>query len=176
MLHKFKVVSKPHELLDTLPWNDTLAVAVSLETVKNEELISRLNLFCFDEPNRIYGYPLKILARRSFAHMHELNRFIELADESGLILKWLKGSTFRESEKVPQFQYAAVELEIFLVLVVITVCLQTIAIGIVFLERKAHMETRNDIGSSVWRFVEKVINPDRYHLMNNLYDIDSKDQ
>lgn len=174
MRRKFEIVSNPYEHLQHLQWNDKLAVAVSLETVKNEDFISKLNLFCFSSPNRIYEYPLKILAKKRFAHMIKLNRFLEMTSESGLIVKWLKGFNFDASEKEPLYQYVVVELETFLVLVVVTVCLQIFAFFVIILERKAYMKIHTRTDTPAWRFIDKTINPDRYFLMENLYDINIK--
>lgn len=169
-------MSNPYEHLQHLHWNDKLAVAVSLETVKNDDFISKLNLFCFNGPNRIYEYPLKILAKKHFPHMVKLNRFLEMASESGLIVKWLKGFNFDVSEKEPLYQYVAVEFETFLVLIVITTCMQIIAFFVIILERRAYMKIHTQTDTPTWRFIDKTINPDRYFLMENLYDINAKNE
>lgn len=174
MLHQFEIVSNPYEHLQHLQWNDKLAVAVSLETVKNGDFISKLNLFCFNDPNRIYEYPLKILAKKHFAHMMKLNRFLEMASESGLIVKWLKGFNFDVSEKQPLYEYVVVELETFLVLVVITACFHILAFLVVILERRAYMKIHTKTDTPTWRIIDKTINPNRYYLMENLYDINMK--
>lgn len=174
MLCKYEIVSDPFEHLQHLQWNDTLAVAVSLETVKNEESISKLNFFCFNGPNQIYEYPLKILAKKHFPYMGKLNRFLEMASESGLIVKWLKGFNFDASEKEPQYEYAVVEMESFLMIVVTTTCLHILAFLFIYLERKTFKKIRSDTVSRSWQFVHKIINSDRYHLKENLYDINRK--
>lgn len=169
MLSKYEIVSNPFEHLQHLQWNDSLAVAVSLENAKNDEIVSRLNIFCFNGPSRIYEYPLKILTKKHFKHMTKLNRFLEMTIESGLIVKWLKGFNFDLSEKEPLYQYAIVEMESFLMVVVITSCLHAVAFLLIYLERKTYMKIHRETVSRTWQIVDKTINPDRYFLMRTLY-------
>lgn len=174
LLRNYEIVSNPYEHLQHLEWNDTLAVAVSLETVKNDELFSRLNIICFNAPNRIYEYPLKILAKKRFAHLVKLNRFLELASEAGLIVKWLKGFNFDMSEKEPLYEYAEVEVEIFFILGVITTCLHIIAILLIILEWKTFMKIHTQTNARAWQLIDKMIDSDRYFLKESLYDINTK--
>lgn len=174
LLYKYKVVSDPYEYLQYLEWNDTLAVTASLETVKNDEFISKLDIFCFNAPNRIYEYPLKILTKKRFAHLMKLNQFIEIASEAGLILKWLKGFNFDVFEKEPLYQSADVEMETFFLLVVVTTCLHILAIFIIWLERRTFMKIHKETNARAWRFIDKTINPDRYFLNKSLYDVNMK--
>lgn len=174
LLDNYRTVSNPYDHLQQLEWNDTLAVAVSLETVKNDEFISRLDIFCFDAPNRIYEYPLKIFAKKHFVHLTKLNRFLEMASEAGLIVKWLRGFNFDVSEKEPLYEYAVVEMEIFFILGIITTCLHVIAFLVIILERKAFIKIHTQNNSRAWQLIDKMINPERYFLKESLYEINTK--
>lgn len=106
--------------------------------------------------------------------MVKLNRFLEMASEAGLIVKWLKGFNFDVSESEPQYQYAVVEVEIFFILGIITTCLHIIAFLVIILERKAFMKIHTQTNARAWQLIDKIINPNRYFLNENLYDTNTK--
>lgn len=140
-----------------------LAVAVSKANVKNDEIFARLNPFCFNGPNHIYEYPLKILAAKRFPFMSELNRFIEMANEAGLIVKWLEGIHFGPiCEKKPLFEYIEVTFEMFAVFLVIIHGMNLFTGFILIIERIAFKEIHMQNVKPVWRFVDMMINPERY--------------
>lgn len=117
---------------------------------------------------------MKILTKKRFAHLTKLNRFLEMASEAGLTVKWLKGFIFDAFEKEPLYEYAEVEVEIFFILGVITTCCHIIAILFIILERKTFMEIHTQTNARNWQFIDKMINPDRYFLNESLYDINTK--
>lgn len=163
MLHKFVTVSDPYEHLPELGWNDKLAVAVSLANVKNNEDFLRLDLFCFRGANHIYEYPLKILASRHFHFMAELNRIIEMATESGLTVKWLKGiqnGPIREIK--PLFEYIEVTFEMFAAFLVIVAVMFIFTIFILVVERITFRNIRMQNIKPIWKFSDMMINSKRY--------------
>lgn len=160
--------------MEQLYWDDNLAVAVSLERVKNEELISKLGIYCFKSPNQIHEYPLKILAVKDFPFLNELNKLIKQASESGLIVKWLKGCRFGPtSDKEPLFQYMEVNLELFIAIIIINIIAQLFIYSILTLEKKAYNKIHQQNVHSFWKWTELMINPDRYVSME--ISIDSLD-
>lgn len=92
---KFQVVEHPYIFLNKLEWNNKLAVAVSTELsfsrvkTENSQIFHQMDFYCFDQPNIIYKYSLKMLTRKSFPYLNELNDFIQRASDGGLIVKWL---------------------------------------------------------------------------------------
>ncbi|XP_031634347.1 uncharacterized protein LOC116347768 [Contarinia nasturtii] len=92
-LDQFKMVYQPSDYIDQLEWNDKLAVALSRELSRSptgKDNDSSLKIYCFEHPNNIYEYPLKVLMHKKFSYAKELNTFIRFARECGLIDKWLK--------------------------------------------------------------------------------------
>lgn len=177
MLNKFEIVSNPYEQhLRQIKDNDKLAVAVSFEHLKNEEQITRLNLFCFESPNHIYEYPLKILTSKNFQFLCELNGFIEMVSETGFIVKWLKGYKFEpilESETLLQFM--EIKLEMFSVFIVICGSLCVIASLVAALEITAHKKVQMKTVTKFWRIVEMILNPYRYLLFKFAVDMMKKE-
>lgn len=160
------VVSNPYEHLAELEWNDRVAVAVSLENAKNDESVTRLDPFCFNGPNHIYEYPLKILTSKRFPFMRELNRFIEMTNETGFIVKWLKGIQFGPiCDKKPLFEYIEVTFEMFAVFLVIVSSMNLFTGFIFIIEKIAFKEIHMQNVKPLWRFVDMMINPNRYYLV-----------
>lgn len=141
---------------------------MSLEEVKNEGLISRLGLYCFKSPNHIHEYSLKILASKNFPLLTELNQFIQMATEAGLIVKWLKGYRFASMyEKKPLFEYIEVKMEMFVCFVIIVGSLQVFTCFIGTLEKIAYEKIQLQKVSPFWRRVDIAINPYRYLVFGN---------
>lgn len=166
MLHKFVTVSNPYEYLHELEWNDKLAVGVSLGNMQNDEIMSRLNLYCFDRLNHIYEYPLKILASKRFQFMVQLNRFIEMANEAGLTVKWLKGIRFGPiSEEKPLFEYAVVSIEVFIVFLIIIFSMFVFTVFVFTIEKITFNKIHSENITKLWKFVDMMINSKRYFLV-----------
>lgn len=164
----FEIFESPYDYLRQLTWNDHLAVAISLERVKNEQLISRLNLHCLSSPNNIHEYPLKILASKEYPFLTELNQFIQMAIENGLIVKWLKGIRLTpSSEKTSLYEYSGVSFESLVILIAIWCCIHLFNCFIAVVEKIAYEKVHVEKVQSFWRYVEMSINPDRYFLIGN---------
>lgn len=159
-------VSNPYEYLSELEWNNKLAVAVSRANVKNDENILRLDLFCFNARHHIYEYPVKMLASKRFPFMAELNRIIEMATESGLTEKWLKGIQYGPiCEIKPLFEYVEVTIEMFVTFQVIVVSMYLFTIFILIVERIAFKQIHKENVRPLYRFADMMINPKRYFLV-----------
>lgn len=175
-MRRFEVLDSPCKYLQQLKWNDKLAVAVSLERVRNEGLISNLGLYCFQSPNHIHEYSLKVLTSRNFPFLKELDHFIEMATESGLIMKWLKGCRFTSIyEKKPLYEYAEVKLELFICFILIVICLLLFSCFIAFLEKTAHNQIHVANVKLIWRYIEMAINPHRYFMFGYTFDLNKHD-
>lgn len=169
MLDKFEILKDPKDHLRKLEWNDKLAVAVSLARVKHDKFISRLNFHCFNNPNTIYEYSLKILTSKEFPLMDELNNFIHRASEGGFIVKWLKGFLFGQFiEKKPLFQYVEVKIETLKFIFVIFTCLLLAAFLQAVLERIVHrkIQVKN---TGFWKYVEMTIDSNRYFFIESFF-------
>lgn len=168
ILRRFKIVESPYDHLRQLQYNDKLAVAVSMERVKNEDLISRIDIYCFNHPDLIYGYPLKILVSKEFRYLTELNQLIQMASESGLIVKWLKKFAFGPiSDKPPLFVYTEINMESFMCFIIFMLLMQSFVIFLGVLEKRAYDKIHEPNVRSIWIYTDMALNPYRYFLLEN---------
>lgn len=168
-LREFKILDEFHHLnesLHRLDWNNKLAVATSSERVQNDRLISKF-VHCFDEPNHIRRLSLKIFMRKDFPLRNELNRFIERVTEGGLIEKWenIRGAPV---EKPPTFSYTEITLKVFLNIAYFSTGMVLIAVFTLLCERFVHKKARAPGAPRRWRYIEMMIDPFRYLLLNDL--------
>lgn len=168
---KFKTVEHPSEYFDQLQWNDKLAVAASYEEsrskAKNLSINSKKSIYCFRGENIIYEHSLKILTRKNFPLLNNLNNFIRQASESGLIEKWLKHYQSIRDEK-SEIEYITVQTETLLIELVIFCCMMSLASLAVILERKTFQKTRAPNATPFWRYLEMSIDPYRYFFMKRV--------
>lgn len=162
--------------MEQLHWNDNLAVAVSLERVRSEELISKFGIYCFTGPNHIHGYPLKILAVKEFPLLDDLNEFIKRASESGLIVKWLKGYRYGPtSDKKPLFEHMEVNSLLMMCVIIILFMTLFVCYLIAILEKKVYEKIHQQNAHSCWRYIDFMMNPNRYWLPHINFDENSFD-
>lgn len=173
LLQKFEIFKNPNVYLHRLEWDSELAVAVSREQVKNNESLSKLQIYCFENPNHIYEYPMKILTSKKFGYLNELNRFIQMSSESGLIDKWLKGSEFKNlGKEIYQSQYIKVDFDVFIVLVVFISLMLLFSFYVFYVERSIDKRNITKSDSPFWRIIKIIIDADRHFFMYDLYHYD----
>lgn len=173
MLKNFEVFKDPNTYLHRLEWDNKLAVAVSREQMKNDETLSRMHIYCFENPNHIYEYPMKILTTTKFRYFNELNRFIQMSSESGLINKWLKGTQFGqfgEEKLVPT--YARVDMEVFVVVMILLITMLSLSIYVLYVERAMDKRDKSISNARFWRIIKMFIDPIRHYCMDDLYHYD----
>lgn len=167
-MQNFKVSNNLTEYLNQLDWNNKLAVATSLERVRNDRLLSK-SVYCFDESNNIQTYPLKIFMRKGFNLQKKLDRFIEYTIENGVIVKWTRKNTFRSfvEERRIQMDYDEVKAEIFKFFVPVILGVSLGAFVIMVFEVIVHTKVHSHGSAKLWRYIQMMIDPERYFL---LYD------
>lgn len=107
--------------------------------------------------------------RNSFEFQREMNRFIELASESGLLQKWLKGNIFGcRVEGDQQFQYIEITIENYFVLALVGLGILVLSCIVLGLERIVYKKAREHDAARLWRYIEMMIDPNRYFF---LYDL-----
>ncbi|XP_031639661.1 uncharacterized protein LOC116351666 [Contarinia nasturtii] len=170
-LTKFKIVEHPSEYFGQLELNDRIAVAASFEDSRSKPRDFRfgpkMSIHCFDFDNIIYEHSLKMLTRKGFPHLNDLNDFLQRASESGLIDKWLKAYRLVREEK-SKVEYVTVKAEILLVALVIYSCMNLMAFLIIFVERKTFQKARSANAAPFWRYLEIVIDPYRYLFLQKV--------
>lgn len=169
-MEKFEITNDQNYNLRQLEWNSKLAVATSLERVRKMQLKSELKLYCFNNPNNIYEYSLKILMKKDFALVNELNRFIRYASDGGLIVKWLKGNTFiSDSEKSSKFGFSEAHLNSLLFNGIIFCGVSTLSMIVFIAEMLVYKNVQKNVSSTFWRYCQMFIDPYRYFLLKDLW-------
>lgn len=165
------MLDNPNEYLHHLEWNDELAVAVSKGQLLDVELVSNLSLYCFNSPNLIYGYPLKIMTSKEFQFLDELNRFIQMTTDSGLITKWLKGNSFGSvvSNKQPLHNYVEVELESAAAFLVMYFFIMLLVLAAAIVEKITFHKVQLPNVGPIWKYIGMLVDPHRYFLLGDLY-------
>lgn len=168
-MQNFEIFNDPNIYLSRLEWDSKLAVAVSREQLRNDESLSRLHIYCFENPNHIYEYPMRVLTTKKFRFLSQLNRFIKMTTESGLIGKWLKKiqfGQFGQGKTAPI--YTEVDMEVIWVLVVIIAILLLFSTYVLY-ERAMAKRHKDKSNARIWRIIKMLIDPDRHFFMDDLY-------
>lgn len=155
------------QCLGQLIENSKLAVAISLAHAHKSSLISPSEIYCFDESEIIHDYALKFLIRKDFHYLNELNTFIQMTSEGGLIEKWFSNSsihTHLEHFKLDNRQIAMKHLQgAFLLGFLLTI----LSFCLLFLERFIYKKMKSHKPHQFWAFIEMLIDPDRHFLLEN---------
>lgn len=124
-------------------------------------------VYCFEKPEIIYEYNLKFLVNKNFSYSKDLNKFIRMASENGLIEKWQK-DLLKEYQKRPDYRtFRSLSIQNFYG--VLVVCLLFI-IALIFafiLEKIVYNKTKTVNPSRFWIIIEIIIDPDRHFLLEN---------
>lgn len=151
-----------------MDWDNKLAVATSFEQIRNDRQLSK-SVYCFDEANNIQIYPLMFHMRRDFPLQSELNKFIKYMTENGLTNKWDKKNIFGSIlEKTPKYQYIEITLQIHLVTECILISLLLSTLLVLLIELFVYKKARAQNANRFWRYIEMMIDPYRYFLLNDL--------
>lgn len=151
--------------LNQLDWNNKLAVATSLERVRNDRPLSK-SVYCFDESNNIQTYPLKIFVRKGFNLQKKLDRFIEYTIENGVIVRWIRKNKFRSFVEERRVQIDKVTAEIFKFFVPVILGVFLGAFVIMVFEVIVHTKVHSHGSAKLWRYIQMMIDPERYFLLN----------
>lgn len=163
MLRNYELCNDIDDCLDQLNWRDDMAVAVPYERIQSSKLLSGSHIFCFNKNDAIYRYDLKFLIRKDFPFFNELNEFIEVSSQAGLINKWLK-----MNEKQPKYIdkkniNGKATGSWFVVTGMMLVATLTF-----FAERLIYKKLERPNPSTVWIIGELAIDPERHFLLNDL--------
>lgn len=154
------IQSAVHEL----SWNGTLALATSSAIVQSDRLNAR-SIYCFEKSENIYDFSLKILMHKKFRLVHDLNKFLKQATETGLINKWSKRTNF--AGKSSQFQNYEAANKINTVLVIIWTLMNLSAFAVFIIEIFVDKKVRAKNSAPIWRYIQMSIDPYRYFLLND---------
>lgn len=167
-MEKFELCDDIGAGLTELQNNLHSAVAVSHSYVLNTRQTGELNIQCLKNAETIYEYGLKILMKKDFQYVDDLNKLLRHADEAGLIKKWLsiREAKFKSGPtKVDPLNLKFLEV-FFYILGASAVLTTTIFIWEMIIHEKAREFNR----SKFWVWAEIFIDPERYFLLNNYYE------
>lgn len=168
-LKRFEITSEINYYLHQLEWNSELAVATSLERVRNLQLDKELKLYCFNNANNIYEYSLKILMKKGFPLVDELNRFIQYASDGGLIVKWLKRNRFSAvAQKPSKYKFSESSSNSMLFNGMIFCGVSALSVLVCAIEILVHRNVQAKKHSKFWLHCQMCIDPYRYFLLKDL--------
>lgn len=160
MVENFEVSEDLDLCLSKLEENPTNAVIVSREYVRTMHQASQY--YCFGRSDIIYEYALKMLVQKNFLYLNELNRFIKMSSENGLIGKW-------RTENNSHFKYnfngkviRQLRLENAYGFLIMYAFQKSIIILLIFLEKCVYKKANEPNPSRFWLFIEMLIDPDRH--------------
>lgn len=169
---KFKVFEHPSDYFVELEWNNKLAVAALYEEsrskTKQSPIEFKKDIYCFGQENIIYEYSLRMLARKDFPLLNDLNIFIRRVSECGLIDKWLKSYRSLEEDKNNRLSYSAYKLENLYFLLVICITLKMLALMTFILEKTTFRKIQTPHARPFWRYVEIIIDPYRHFFLRHI--------
>lgn len=171
LLTKFKIVDRPSEFFYQLDRNDELAIAASYEETlypgHAAQFSAKNRIYCFDFENIIYGHSMKMLTRKDFPLLNDLNDFMQRANECGLINKWLKSYRPFYDGKLENDE-PTVTIESLMIEFVIYGCMMFVAFVTIFIEKETFKRARAPNPPPVWRYFDMLIDPYRYFFLTRI--------
>lgn len=148
-----------------LEWNDTLAVATTIERVQR---IFGSMAYCFDNLQNIYEYSLSILMRKDFPLSNELNKFIQQTSSNGLLSMWLKQNQFESPIEIKKKGFQQVSADTIFYLLIFHFSFSLGLLLLVNAERFIYKKVRTENSTQIWRYLEMGIDPHRYFFLRDL--------
>lgn len=168
MLDDYEICDNLEHCLKQLARNAELAVAVSQEYFQNRNSIENIGIYCFENPNVIYDYALYFMVRKDFSYLKELNGFIGMASESGLINKWRSTGPTKTYVTEKEQAYNNVKIKNLFGIFVIFLLLQALIVLTITLERFVHKKVNGRNPSRFWIYADMIISPDRLFLLETV--------
>lgn len=143
-----------------------MAVAISREHAYNNPSIPASHIYCFKNSQIIYDYALHFFVRKNFTHLDNLNEFILMASATGLIDRWRsvkKEQTRTQSSEEP----IGITSDVFLHGTLIFSSLYILFPMTLLIEKLVYTRVHMQNSSKVWKFLEMVINSERYFMRHS---------
>lgn len=164
----YNLCGSAKECLNQMYVDQDIAVATSIEYFRCISLVINTNIYCVLENGFSSKHLVHFLLRKDFELMSELNRFISMANEGGLISKWMVDLS---SKHVTQHQDTIrMEISMTHMISLLITCgpLIFIAILTLFVEFLVHKQNTKLNAGKFWSFANLMIDPER-HFLN--YDL-----
>lgn len=127
--------------------------------------------YCLGESEIIHSFSMKFFVGKHFPYMSDLDEFIKAASASGLIEKWRSNTNIQSNYRKDKAKitFGLIKLEHIYGVLGIWLSMVTYKILVFLLEIVVHRRAReaNPKTQRFWRFLDKMINPDRLFLTEN---------
>lgn len=138
--------------------SNNIAIATSREHAMNYPLLNESKIYCFQRPEHIVAYSVAALAHEHFHLLEAINRQIQIAVESGLIVKWEADSKLIKKTKIENtgpypFSLHHISGCIWALMIGYTSACITFALECYF-DYKNKSATNNE--PALWRLCEKI--------------------
>lgn len=147
-----------------MSYDDELAVIVSRQYVHNKHLMENTNIHCFNEPEILYSYGLKVFMRKDCRFINELNNFIKNAVEGDLIKNWLAIEELHLQYDQVASQY---NIQNVIGLLTVFVILYTLSFLCFISEIIIYKKVSQTNPSTFWFIAKIFIDPERYFLLDH---------
>lgn len=168
LVDKFILCDNTEACLSQLNLDQHLAVAISNEYFQNIPKIFKEDVYCLTEYGFSSTHGLHFLLRNDTGLKSDLDRFILLANEGGLIFKWMADLSARQILKNEDIILREHSMKIMWSLGFICGSLILLATNVFLAEIIIHKQRARSYSQRFWTLAEQLIDPDR-HLLN--YDL-----
>lgn len=163
----FKVCDELDDCLIEMNRHYSLAIVMSREYFHYNQLSRTLPIFCYENSDIIYDYSIKLLVSKKFMLLRELNEFMRMASEGGLIEKWRRSSRIRFSSKHNILNFKPIQMAQFSGLLIIYCVPVFLLVLLLIIENIGHKKVNQPNSSRIWILIEKLIDSERYFLLDN---------
>lgn len=171
MIDQYHICTNIDQCLIDLGDNDRLAIATSLKHAVNNRLIPNWKISCFSN-NRatIQSYFISMFVRRNHRLSHEINKFLNMAAEGGLFVKWNQlSSQLNDNPNLHRYQgdFRSGTLLFWYIYPALFVYMGTnlFAIFIFILEHCVHYRANRPNASRLVRFGDLLIDGQRHFFI-----------
>lgn len=155
------------QCLKKLYLNPTLAVALPREFSRSILKDLNFQFYCFERPEIIHSFALKFYLHKDFSYKTELNDFLMLASETGLIEKWRSNTRtqFDHRYDPAEVQSGLMTLDNLSGMLLLWICMILIVALVLCLEIIVFRQVKKHNALRFWRLIEMIIDPDRYFML-----------
>lgn len=171
----FKLCGSADECLNLSYLNQDIAVAISSEYFRSISKDITANIYCISEDRFSSKHGLNFLLQQDFDLKAELDRFISMANEGGLISKWMADLNLDHIKRHQHMNNNNSEVSMAHMISIYFTCGSIIALSLlVFLAEiiiHSHLKlSSKSKATQFWKILESLIDPER-HFLN--YDLRS---
>lgn len=170
MIGQYNICENIDDCLARLVDDDHLAVIASKRHAMANHRIPNWLIYCFDNQDRILGYPVSMFMPNDDYQLHEsVNKFVQFAVETGLFVKWTKDSQspFKQSKQPANTKFLTHQLTIeqFFTGLAFYAVFTTFSIGAFVAEQIVKRFVRQPNAGRFWRIAEMLIDGDRHFMI-----------